>query len=71
MIFTEDALIPLLKVLKSCLDEALHDPKMEAVYNNIMMPFYNGIIERLIRKMGLSEEDIDGIDQIAAEVLNG
>ena len=71
MIFTEDALIPLLKVLKSCLDEALHDPKMEAVYNNIMMPFYNGIIERLIRKMSLSEEDIDGIDQIAAEVLNG
>ena len=71
MIFTADALIPLLKVLKSCLDEGLHDPKMEAVFNNIMMPFYNDVIERLIRKMGLSEEDIDGIDQIAAEVLNG
>ena len=71
MIFTADALIPLLKVLKSCLDEGLHDPKMEAVYNNIMMPFYNGIIERLIQKMDLNEDDIEGIDQIAMEVLNG
>ena len=71
MVFTRAALIPLLEVLKSCMEKAKHDPKEEAVLKKVMIPFYQDIINGLMRRTKMSKEDRLGIKKIVEEVLNG
>ena len=71
MVFTRTALIPLLEVLRACMEKAKHDPKEEAVLKKVMIPFYQDIINGLMRRTNMSKEDRLGIKKIVEEVLNG
>ena len=71
MVFTQIALIPLLKVLRSCMDEAERDIKAKAVLDKVMIPFYQDIINRLVRTANVDRAEADGIKKIMGEVLNG
>ena len=71
MVFTQMALIPLLKVLRSCMDEAEHDIKAKAVLDKVMIPFYQDIINGLARTAHMDRAEAGGIKKIIGEVLNG
>ena len=71
MVFTTMALVPLLKVLKSCMEEAKHDIKAKAVLEKVMIPFYQDIINRLARTAHMDKADSEGLKKIMVEVLNG
>lgn len=71
MVFTRDALIPLLTVLKSYREKAKHDPKDEAVFKKVMVPFYQDTINGLMRQTDMAKEDRLGITKIMKEVLYG
>lgn len=71
MVFTALALVPLLKILKSCMEEAKHDIKAKAVLEKVMIPFYQDIINRLARTARMDKADSEGLKKIMLEVLNG
>lgn len=71
MVFTRDALIPLLEVLKACMDKAKQDSKEEAVLKKVMIPFYQDIINGLMRQTNMAKEDRLGIKKNMEEVLYG
>lgn len=71
MVFTAMALVPLLKVLKSCMKEAENDIKARAVLDEVMIPFYQDIINRLARTTNMDKAKGNGIRKIMKEVLDG
>ena len=71
MVFTQAALIPLVEVLRSCMEKAEHDLKAQAVLEKVMVPFYQDILNSVMRKTYMTREDRLGIKKIIEEVLHG